>query len=110
MAGQSEQAFMAAIREALTDRGPPAELPDDLEIARVASDDQDCVELFAQRAKDAGMHAYRVADENALPDKIVEIIESAGGTSAIVPEEDLPARDQIVARLKAQMQHRAKEF
>lgn len=100
MAGVTEQEFFASIRSALTDRGQPVSLPDDLEIARVIRPEQDRLAVFAARIEEAGMHAYRVPDEATLIDKIVQIMDAAGGRSAILPEEDLPARDQIIARLK----------
>lgn len=100
MAGVSKESFFSNIRDALADRGEPIELPDNLEIARVIGPDQDRVEVFAQRVDESGMHAHQVVDEAAMVDKVVELVEAAGAKSAVVPAEDLPAREKIIARLQ----------
>ena len=101
MPEESQDVFMARVREALVDRGQPVELPESLETARVIGLDQDPVEVFATRVDESGMRAYRASDEQAMLDRIVDIITGGGGKSAVVPEEgDLPARDRIIARLK----------
>lgn len=100
MAESTQDAFLSRVRQALADRGEPVELPDDLHVARVIQPDTDLVATFVTRAEEAKMHAYRVSDENALVDKVIELVEAAGAGSAIVPDEDIPAHDQIIARLK----------
>ncbi len=100
MPAESQQSFFARIRDALAERGKPVDLPDDLQAARVISSDQDIVEVFATRVDESGMHAHRVGDEPAMLEKIVELIGAAGGKSAIVPEEEMPAREKIVSRLE----------
>ncbi len=98
--GDSQDEFLNRVRAALADRGEPVDLPGDLEIARVVQPDQDIVAEFAARAEQAKTNAHRVADEPALLDKIIEIIRQVGGTSAIVPDDGLPAREQILGRLR----------
>lgn len=100
MPGESQEQFMARVRDALADRGEPVDLPDDLEIARVIGADQDIVEVFLARVNETGMHAHRVADEAGLLEKIAELVGSLEVKTAVVPEEPIPARDQIVARLE----------
>lgn len=100
MAECTQDAFLARVRQALIDRGEPVELPDDLAVARVIQPDSDLVATFIKRAEEAKIHTYRVSDESALAEKVVEIVQAAGAGSAIVPAEDIPARDQIVACLQ----------
>ena len=100
MAESTQDVFLARVRQALTHRGEPVNLPDDLQVARVIQPDADLVATFVTRAEEAKMHAHRVADETALVDKVVELVEASGAGSAVVPAEDIPARDQIIARLK----------
>ena len=69
--GVSQEAFFARIRSALTDRGEPVDLPDDLEVARVVGADENLVDTFTRRATEAGMKVERVADASAVADKVV---------------------------------------
>ncbi len=100
MRGQTQEAFIARIRESLKDRGQPVELPTDVEIARVAATNVDVVSLFMERTRQIGMHPERVADEQAVADKVIELISAAGGTSAILPEDSIPARSLIAERFE----------
>ncbi|HPD30722.1 MAG TPA: lactate utilization protein [Phycisphaerae bacterium] len=100
MRGQTREAFFARIRESLTDRGAPVELPSDLEVARVTASGVDLVTLFMDRAQQVGMRPERVVDDRAAAAKVVEIVTAAGRASAILPEEDIPARALIVDGLK----------
>ncbi|MGQ9652199.1 MAG: LutC/YkgG family protein [Phycisphaerae bacterium] len=101
MRGQTQEAFFNRIREALQDRGAPVELPSDLEVARVTPAGADLVTLFMDRAKQVGMRPERVADDRAAAAKVVDIVTAAGSVSAIMPEEDIPARSLIADGLKA---------
>jgi len=101
MRGQSQEAFFARIKAALADRSESVDLPDDLEIARVVSSDQDVVEVFAARVEESGGRAYRVADEQGLADRIAGIVEAGGGKRAIVPDEEIPRREEIISKLEA---------
>jgi len=100
MRGQSQEEFFKKIKSALADRGDAVDLPDDMEIARVISSDRDLVEVFMTRAEEAGSHAYRVADEQGVVDKVVELIEQAGAQSVIIPDEEIPARNKIIESLE----------
>jgi len=100
MAETTQEAFLTRVRQALTDRGASVELPNDLQIARVIQPNADLVETFIARAEEAKIHTYRVSDESALAAKVVEIVQACEAQSAIVPEEDIPAREQIVTCLK----------
>lgn len=97
--GESKDEFIQRVRAALADRGQPVELPDDCELARVIARDDDIVAAFAARAEQAKTFPHRIADEAALPDKLVEIIRQVGAASAIVPNDGLPVREQILERL-----------
>jgi len=97
----TQETFLARVRRALTDRGEPVELPDDLQVARVIQPDADLVATFITRVEEAKMHAHRVVNETALVEKVVELVEASGAGSVLVPAEDIPARDRIIARLKA---------
>ncbi len=101
MRGQTQEAFFARIRDSLKDRGAPVELPSDLEIARVAAADGDLVTLFMERAKQVGMHPARVGDDQAAAAMVIDIVLGAGGDTAILPEDDVPARALIADGLKA---------
>jgi len=98
--GESQDDFLKRVRTALSDRGKPVPLPDDHEIARVVRPDRDIVAEFALRAEQAKMIPHRVPDEATLLDKIMEIIRQVAGTSAMVPDDGLPARNRILERLK----------
>jgi L-lactate dehydrogenase complex protein LldG len=100
MRGQTQEAFFARIVEALKDRGKPVDLPDELEVARVVSADRDLVAVFSERARQVGMHPERVADDQAAVNKVLEIMAAAGAASVILPDEEIPARDLIQARLE----------
>lgn len=100
MRGQTQEAFIARIRESLKNHGQPVELPTDVEIARVAATNVDVVSLFMERTRQIGMHPERVADEQAAADKVIELISAAGGTSVILPEDSIPARSLIAERLE----------
>jgi L-lactate dehydrogenase complex protein LldG len=101
MLGERQEHFIERVKVALRDRGEPVALPDDLEIARVIGDELDRVQIFAERVEQAKMHAYRVADNAAMIEQVLSIVASVGAKSAIVPEEAIPAREQLIARLRA---------
>lgn len=98
--GEPQEAFLARMRSALADRGEPVPLPEEHELARVIAGDTDIVVEFAARVEQAKMTPYRVADEAALPDQVVEILRSVQAASAIVPDDGLPAREAIIDRLR----------
>jgi len=100
MPGLPQEKFFEQIKSALTDRGEPVDLPTDYQIARVISPDDNLIEVFMTRAAEAGMHAYRATDETSLIDKVIEIVEQAGGKSALIPAEEIPARQLIISRLE----------
>lgn len=97
--GESRDEFIQRVRAALADRGKPVGLPDDLEIARVIDFEHDVVAEFMTRAEQAKSIPHRIPDEAALPDKIMEIIRQVGAATAIVPDDGIPARDEVLARL-----------
>jgi L-lactate dehydrogenase complex protein LldG len=101
MRGQTQEAFFARIQDSLKDRGAPVELPSDLEVARVAPTDADLVTLFMDRAKQVGMRPAQAADDQAAAAMVVDIVTAAGAGSAILPEDDVPARALIADALKA---------
>jgi L-lactate dehydrogenase complex protein LldG len=100
MAGCTQEHFIGTVRNALANRGERIDLPDDLEIARVVKPGTDIVDLFMKRAEDAAIHAYRVKGEAALIDTIARIMSEIQAKSALIPTEEIPARDGIIARLK----------
>ncbi len=100
MAGISEQEFFAAVRGALSRRGPAVDLPDDLEVARVVDPKVDLPALLAANAEQMLLKVYRVADEQALVAKVLELLAAAGAKKVMVPAEDLPGREAILAALK----------
>lgn len=100
MAECTQEMFLGRVRTALIDRGEPVALPDSLEVARVVKPDADRAKLFLTRVEEAYMQPHRVADEAALADKIAEIVAAASAKTAVVPEEDIPGRAKIVAKLR----------
>jgi L-lactate dehydrogenase complex protein LldG len=98
-AEQTQVAFMARVRHALTDRGKPVPLPDNLEVARVVKPGGDPVALFAERVGQAAMNLHRVPDEAAMLDVLTDLLAQAGAHTALMPEQDLPAADRIRERL-----------
>lgn len=100
MAGISEQEFFATIREALNRRGPAIDLPDDLEVARVMDAKADLPALLAANAEQMLLQVYRVADEPALVAKVMELLAAAGAKKVMLPAEDIPGREAILAALK----------
>lgn len=101
MPGMSREIFLARITDALKYVEDDPGLPDDLEIARVVRPDQDVLSVFIEKVTQAGMQAHRVADEDALVAKVIELVRDANAKSALIPHEGLPARDRIVAGLEA---------
>lgn len=100
MVGESQETFLKRVSAALADRGAPVTLPDELEVARVIRGDQDIVAEFVTRAEQAKTIVHRVADEAALPDKIAELLHALDAKSAVVPDDGLPGRAEILARLQ----------
>lgn len=100
MAECTQDAFLSRVRQAIGHRGEPIPLPDPREIARVIKPGTDVVELFLRRVEESKMQAHRVADEAALADRIGEIAAKVSAQTALVPEEDMPGREQIVSGLK----------
>ena len=79
--GETRAEFFGRIRRALPGTAvPPAEGPD-LSPARLASRDDDLVELFLRNAASVGMQARRV-EEAELPAAIVELLRDLGNTEA----------------------------
>ncbi len=102
MPSESQTSFFSRISAALGERGEPIALPEDLDVARVVGEQVDCVELFVTRATQAGMHPHRVAGESAAVTKVLEVVKQLAATSAIVPAEEMPVCDAILAGLKEQ--------
>lgn len=100
MAVETKDTFMARIRRALTDRGTPVELPQDIEVARVVARDRDAVSFFIERVEQAAMRPHRVSGEAAIADQIAEIVRATAITTAVVPDEEIPGRAEIVERLQ----------
>ncbi len=98
---KAKERFLGRVRQALADRGEPIPLPDGHDVARVISSDADPVKVFLERASQAKTQGHRVADENALVSRILDIAREAGARTAIVPDDGLPARSQICAALTA---------
>ena len=102
MAETTQQAFLDRVRQAMPKKSEPADLPDDLSVARVIKTDVDLVQTFLDRADQAKMNVYRVADEQALVKQVCDIIKKVEAKTAIVPAEPFPGREQIVEQLKAE--------
>ncbi|MCL2330108.1 MAG: lactate utilization protein [Phycisphaerae bacterium] len=105
MPSESQATFFSRITTALADRDPAVELPElpqDLNVARVVSADNDLLALFVQRVGQAGMCPHRVANEQAAVVKIAELVRSISARSAIIPNAPLPGRDAIVLALEQQ--------
>lgn len=100
MPSESQAAFFSRITAALAERGPTIDLPEDLETARVVADGPEVIETFVKRVQQSGMHPHRVSGEAAVAAKVVEIVASLSAHSAIVPEEEIPAREAILAGLR----------
>ncbi|HOA74263.1 MAG TPA: lactate utilization protein [Phycisphaerae bacterium] len=101
MPSESQSAFFSRITAALAHRGPTVDLPEDLEIARVVNGGDNPVEVFVRRVEQSGMHPHRVRGEAALVEKVLELTTQLSARSAIVPNEEMPAREEIVAGLRA---------
>ncbi len=102
MAGTSQEAFLARIRNALNARQESEPLPTDHELARVVAPSQDVVALFMERVAGSAMSVERIADESALAEKVAAIVAEAGATRILVGREEFPARSHILARLEEQ--------
>jgi L-lactate dehydrogenase complex protein LldG len=100
MPGTSQEEFFDQIKSALSDRGETVDLPEDLEITRVTSSNDNLIEVFINNAQQVGMHTYRLSDEKTAVDKVISLIQQAGGKSAIIPNEDMPARRQLIEALE----------
>jgi L-lactate dehydrogenase complex protein LldG len=100
MPSETQSSFFSRITAALAERGPAFPLPDDLGAARVVGSDVDLVALFVERATQAGMHPHRVSGEQAAAAKVMEIVGGMSAKSAVVPVEEMPAREAIVAGLE----------
>jgi len=101
--GETRGQFLTRVRKALTHRGKPVDLPADVEIARVIRSDEDLAQVFMTRAEEAKIHVYRVADEDAMVDKVIELLVATRATSTMVPVvETFPARDRLVTRIQEQ--------
>ena len=101
MAGLTQEEFLARVRKGLAERGPRVDLPDDLEVARVVRSDGDVMATYLERLEQAKIHACRVPDEDALVKRLIQVVRAAGAKSALVPEEEMPARAAIVAALRS---------
>jgi L-lactate dehydrogenase complex protein LldG len=99
--GESQEQFVGRVREALTDRGAPVELPDDLEISRVIRADADIVARFLVSVEQAKMIPYRVTRAAEVAPLILRIAREAQVRSALVPQEDWPCRGDVCAALRA---------
>lgn len=95
-----QDAFLATIRAALTDRGEPIALPDGHEISRVIGGGGDVVSAFAERVEQAKMYAYRVADEEAMIEQVLALVAAVGGSSVVMPAEAMPGGEQLRSRLQ----------
>ena len=100
MAECTQDAFLSRVRQAIGDRGEAIPLPDPREIARVIKAGTDPVKLFLARVEEAKMQPYRVAEEAGVAEKIAEIVATVSAKTALVPEEQFPGHDAVVARLR----------
>lgn len=98
---EAQASFFGRITQALADRGEPIALPEDLEPARVIGRGKNLLEVFTTRVEQAGMHPHRVKGEDAVAAKVAEIAQSLGARSAILPDEPIPARDEILVTLRS---------
>lgn len=110
MPSESQASFFARLRAALRSdaepatvvHGPPGfSLPESLEASRVVQPTDDLVGTFMMRATQAGMHPHRVQGESAVAAKVAEIVASLAAKTALVPAEDMLAREAILAALDA---------
>lgn len=101
MPSEQQASFFARISAALGERNRSFELPESLEAARVVSPEADVAETFIERAKLAGMHPHCVAGDVAAVAKVLEVAGDLSAKSAIVPADDTPLREEIVAALQS---------
>jgi len=99
MAECTQEMFLSQVRAALGDRGTPVQLPETQDIARVVRPDTDYVALFLARVEEAKMQAHRVGNEADAAEKVAEIAVGLSAKTALLPEEEMPGREQIVAKL-----------
>lgn len=102
MFGESQEEFVRRVREALTDRGAPVELPDDLDISRVIRADSDVVARFLVSVEQAKMIPHRVARASEIVPLILSIAHEAKARLAVVPSEGWPGRSDVCAALRAE--------
>lgn len=102
MNGVSQETFLAQVRQSMTDPGERISLPDDLEAARVVGKDPELVALFCQKVDEAKMQPYRVADDAGMVDQVLRILLDQNATSVVVPDEEIPGREALLAGLKDQ--------
>ncbi len=100
MPGETQDAFMARIRNALKERGEPIALPDNGDIARVVSPDDDLTALFCERVTQTGMHAHAVPDEQAMVRRVIELLEELDAGSVLVPDDGMPTREELIRALE----------
>lgn len=107
MLGEPQEQFIARVRAAIAKSDGKAYavaedadvLPDEHEIARVVGNDGDVVQRFLLSVEQAKMVPHRVPDASALVQRILEIVRAENATSATVPAEDWPGREQARAAL-----------
>ena len=102
MAQSTQEVFLSQVRAALRDRGEAVPLPETLEVARVVQGGTDHVAMFLARVEEARMQAHRVADEAGAAAKVAQIAAGLSAKTALVPEEEMPGREEIIATLREQ--------
>lgn len=102
MAGITQEAFLARIRNAVAARHENESLPTDLSAARVVEPSVDIVALFMERVTNSAMSVARVSTEAALVEKVAAIVAELNAKHILVAPEPFPARAQIVEKLREQ--------
>ena len=98
--GVEEEAFLAAIREALVERGPRVDLPDPGP-ARAVDPGHETLERFIETTTEAGAEVHQVDTAAGAAEHVLSIVRTAGASRVLVPPEAMPARSDIVAEFES---------
>ncbi len=98
--GVEEEAFLATISEALEERGPVVDLPDQGP-ARAVEPGHETLDLFIEMATDAGTKVQPVDTAASAAEHVLSIVRAAGASRVLVAPEAMPARSDILAQLES---------